>query len=323
MALPDGEEDITERIRCDTTKGEFTIHLFREWSPEGVDRAIELFKDGYFDGSHFFRVVPNFLVQFGISYNKELHREYTFKTIPDDPPPLGDGVKVEFHKGMISFAGGGANSRTTQMFIAYGDVKSLGREKWETPLGKVVEGMETVEALYSGYGDMPPWGKGPVQGKIHNGPSYIENEFPLLDRFISCEFLDADEVIDEEESISSNKLLLDSAFVENEVFEKEILDALEMTEEIDEAEIENQLYAGIQDEGLPPEAKLKLRELNKDTRESLLRSNGKNTQNKKNSMAKSVIMYGGLWFVLFISIFILIQLVKKYTTKKKESGKYH
>lgn len=45
--------------------------------------------------------------------------------------------------------------------------------------------MENAEEFYS-YGDMPPWGKGPVQGKIYGHPEYIEENFPLLDKFIHC-----------------------------------------------------------------------------------------------------------------------------------------
>ena len=76
-------------------------------------------------------------------------------------------------------------ARTSQLFIAYAPSSGFGRELWETPVGKVIEGMEHVEAFYS-YGDMPPWGKGPVQGKIHSGPEYIEENFPLTDKFDVC-----------------------------------------------------------------------------------------------------------------------------------------
>jgi cyclophilin family peptidyl-prolyl cis-trans isomerase len=124
--------------------------------------------------------VKGFLVQFGITYNKNLKNQ---PHIPDDPqkdPP------IPFDTGIISFAGSGPNSRTSQLFIAYGPNRGLGRELWETPLGRVIEGMDHVEAFYS-YGDMPPWGEGPVQGRIHNGPQYIENNFPLTDKFDTCQ----------------------------------------------------------------------------------------------------------------------------------------
>ena len=156
----------------------------QEWSPHGYDRAVELFQRHFYDGSHFFRVVPKFLVQFGISYsdNKEL-QAFARRPIPDDPKKVDPPIK--FEPGTISYAGGGPNSRTSQLFISYGSAASLGTQLWETPIGKVVEGMENVESFYS-YGDMPPWGEGPVQQKIHGGPEYIEQNFPLTDKFVRC-----------------------------------------------------------------------------------------------------------------------------------------
>lgn len=173
----------TATIRCGTTKGDFVAKFYHDWSPHGYDRATALFQKGFYDHSHFFRVVPKFLVQFGISYtDSKALKAYANTPIPDDPVP---NPKIPFHKGTMSFAGSGPNSRTSQMFVSYGDSTALGRELWETPFGEVIEGMEHIEELYS-YGDMPPWGKGPVQGKIHNNPDYIPNEFPLLDKFETC-----------------------------------------------------------------------------------------------------------------------------------------
>ncbi|CAB9521524.1 trans isomerase-like 1 [Seminavis robusta] len=178
-----GETGETATISCGTTKGPFVAKFHRDWSPNGYDRATALFQKGFFDHSHFFRVVPNFLVQFGISYseNKGL-QQFSRTQVADDPVP---DPKIPFHKGIMSFAGNGPNSRTSQMFISYGSHPNLGKELWETPFGEVVEGMEHIEELYS-YGDMPPWGKGPVQGKIHSGPDYINDNFPLIDKFEEC-----------------------------------------------------------------------------------------------------------------------------------------
>jgi cyclophilin family peptidyl-prolyl cis-trans isomerase len=88
----------------------------------------------------------------------------------------------------VSFAAGsGPNSRNSQLFIAYTQSPGFGREKWETPVGRVIQGFdEVIMKLNHEYGDMPPWGKGPVQGKIWNGPEYIKNEFPHMDHFTSC-----------------------------------------------------------------------------------------------------------------------------------------
>eukprot|EP00533_Pseudo-nitzschia_delicatissima_P012870 CAMPEP_0197264016 /NCGR_PEP_ID=MMETSP1432-20130617/1541_1 /TAXON_ID=44447 /ORGANISM="Pseudo-nitzschia delicatissima, Strain UNC1205" /LENGTH=300 /DNA_ID=CAMNT_0042728609 /DNA_START=57 /DNA_END=959 /DNA_ORIENTATION=- len=170
-------------IHCGTTKGDITLQLIREWSPNGYDKAVALFERHFYDNSHFFRAVPNFLVQFGISYSEDKELQHFAKTsIQDDPkhdPP------IEFHPGIISYAGSGPNSRTSQLFFSYGSSKSLGTQLWETPIGKVIEGMDNAKDFHS-YGDMPPWGKGPVQGKIYNGPQYIEENFPLIDKFSTC-----------------------------------------------------------------------------------------------------------------------------------------
>lgn len=157
----------------------------RSWSPNGYDRATELFERGYYDHSHFFRVVPHFLVQFGISYTDDAElKHFADTTIPDDPKRQ---ELMPFREGMLSFAGSGPNSRNSQMFIAYDGAGGLGKSPWETPFGEVVEGIENVRNLYSGYGDMPPWGKGPEQGPIRNrGPSYIEENFTMLDKFETC-----------------------------------------------------------------------------------------------------------------------------------------
>lgn len=177
-----GDEEAT--IRCATTKGPFVMQMYRRWSPNGYDRAVWLFEQGFYDHSHFFRVVPDFLVQFGISYsdNEELLAAAEVE-IPDDPQL---SPRITFDKGTISYAGSGDNSRTSHLFIAYAPSDGFGVETWETPVGKVIEGMEHVESFYS-YGDMPPWGKGPEQDPIYEGPQYINEQFPLSDRFDTCE----------------------------------------------------------------------------------------------------------------------------------------
>lgn len=151
-------------------------------------------------------------MQFGIGYTTDLElKRFSQSTIPDDPkqPHL-----LPFKEGMMSFAGSGPNSRSSQMFIAYDNAGGLGQSPWETPFGKVTSGMENVKNFYKGYGDMPPWGKGPLQGPIHNrGASYIESDFPLLDKFETCSVQrikqsdgnrDADEVNTSQKIIKAN-----------------------------------------------------------------------------------------------------------------------
>jgi len=170
-------------VKCGTSKGEFTMHLFREWSPNGYDRAMDLFDRGFYDHSHFFRCIHGFLVQFGISYTKDTElQQYAYnKRIPDDPqqtPP------IKFQEGTVSFAGSGPNSRTSHLFIAYGEVPSLGTQPWETPVGYVEQQSmkDVMWKLYDGYGD-----NGPHQHQLMvEGKSYVDQKFPLLDNFSTC-----------------------------------------------------------------------------------------------------------------------------------------
>jgi peptidyl-prolyl cis-trans isomerase A (cyclophilin A) len=195
----DGEEKVI--VECGTTAGAFAMEFNKDWSPLGFERAIELFDRGFYDHSHFFRVVPGFLVQFGISYTEDIElRQLGQKQFKDDPPLK---PKKEFEEGMISFAGSGENSRTSHLFISYGRNPNLGTQLWETPVGTVIRGMDVIRNLNHEYGDMPPWGKGPEQHKINaRGKAYIEEEFPHLDKFLTCHVLRPPPSEEEEEELA-------------------------------------------------------------------------------------------------------------------------
>ena len=85
------------------------------------------------------------------------------------------------HRGYVSFAMAGPNSRTTQVFINYGNNESLDHSGFSA-FGMVTDGMKVVDKLYSGYGEGAPEGHGPDQGMIVNrGRAYLEQDFPKLD----------------------------------------------------------------------------------------------------------------------------------------------
>ena len=137
-----------------------------------MDRFHEL-ESGYFDNVRFFRVVPGFVVQFGMSGDPPPAR-WEPGRIPDDPAP-------EQQARMITFATSGPGTRTTQLFINLQDNVNLDGMGF-SPIAEVVEGMSVVDALYGGYGDGPPGGAGPDQGRITaEGNAYLEKDFPKLD----------------------------------------------------------------------------------------------------------------------------------------------
>ena len=163
------------KVRFTTTKGDFVVEITRSGAPRGADRFYNLVKNGFFDNASFFRVLRGFVVQFGIHANPEVSRVWAGAAIKDDP------VKHSNLKGTMTFATGGPNTRTTQLFINLADNTSLDGMGF-APLGKVVEGMEVVMQLYSGYGEGAPQGNGPEQGRIQReGKAYLDKSFPKLD----------------------------------------------------------------------------------------------------------------------------------------------
>jgi peptidyl-prolyl cis-trans isomerase A (cyclophilin A) len=165
----------TFKAKFTTTKGDFVVEVTRAWAPLGADRFYNLVKNHYFDGAAFFRVLPGFVAQFGLSARPEVSRAWASANIKDDP------VTQSNLTGYLTFATAGPNTRTTQLFINLADNQTLDRMGF-SPFGKVVEGMDVVQQFYSGYGEGAPGGHGPDQGRIRNeGKTYLDKNFPLLD----------------------------------------------------------------------------------------------------------------------------------------------
>jgi len=169
--------------RFTTTQGDFVIEVHRSWAPKGADRFFNLARIGFFDDTRFFRVVEGFMVQFGLPGDPVVAAKWNGATIPDDP------VTQSNLRGFVTFAMAGPSSRTTQIFIDYNNHPRLDATGF-APFGKVVTGMEVVDALYKGYGEGPPGGHGPSQERIQNeGNAYLDAEFPKLDRVLKTEVL--------------------------------------------------------------------------------------------------------------------------------------
>ena len=166
------------KVILQTTKGDVTIDVTREWSPKGADRFYALVKDGFYDGAKFFRVIRSprpFMAQFGVNGDPKVTAKWADANIPDDP------VTQHNTRGMISFATSGPNTRSTQLFINYGDNSRLDADGF-SPFGIVSSGMEIVDQFYADYGEGAPDGPGPDQGRIEKeGNTYLDSAFPKLD----------------------------------------------------------------------------------------------------------------------------------------------
>jgi peptidyl-prolyl cis-trans isomerase A (cyclophilin A) len=163
------------RVVFDTSKGPFVVEVTKAWAPEGAERFYRLIEQKFYDDARFFRVLPNFVAQFGINGDPKVAARWRNLTIADDP------VKESNKRGTLSYAMAGPNTRTTQVFINLADNERLDKSGF-APFGKVVEGMDVVDRFFAVYRDGPPNGTGPDQALIETrGNSYLETNFPRLD----------------------------------------------------------------------------------------------------------------------------------------------
>jgi peptidyl-prolyl cis-trans isomerase A (cyclophilin A) len=165
----------TYQVRFTTTKGDFVISVTRAWAPQGADRFYNLVRHHFYDNTSFFRVLKGFVVQWGISAYPPVSAAWSHAPIKDDP------VVQSNLRGYITYAMGGPNTRTTQVFINLVDNKRLDGMGFSA-FGQVTEGMDVVESLYAAYGEGAPDGQGPEQDKIEKvGKSYLDKGFDKLD----------------------------------------------------------------------------------------------------------------------------------------------
>ena len=160
------------KVLLQTSRGDVTIEVIRDWAPRGADRFYTLVKDGFYDGAEFFRVIRSpepFMAQFGINGDPKVTEKWANSNLQDDP------VTQHNTRGMVSFATAGPNTRTTQLFINYGDNSRLDATGF-SPFGRVMSGMEVVDQFYADYGEDPD------QSRIESeGNMYLKKEFPKLD----------------------------------------------------------------------------------------------------------------------------------------------
>jgi peptidyl-prolyl cis-trans isomerase A (cyclophilin A) len=147
----------------------FVVEVHRAWAPNGADRFYNMVKNGFFDECRFFRVVPDFMVQFGIHGDPAVSAAWRAARIPDDP------VKEGNKRGYVTFATAGPNTRTTQIFVNFKDNSFLDGQGF-SPFGRVVTGMDVVDKIYSVDREKPDQGQIQAQGN-----AYLAKSFPKLD----------------------------------------------------------------------------------------------------------------------------------------------
>ena len=167
------------RVRIETSKGAFVLEVNRQWAPRGADRFLELVRAKFFDDSRFFRVRENYIAQFGIAGDPAVTRKWEGKYFPDD------SVRTSNVRGTFAFAMTGPNLRNTQIYINLVDNPQLDAQGF-SPVGRVVEGMDVVDRIYSGYGEDAGGGlrAGKQQKMLAEGNRHLDAAFPKLDRLL-------------------------------------------------------------------------------------------------------------------------------------------
>ena len=165
------------KVLFETTKGNFTMLVHRDWAPRGAERFYQLIENKYFDGAPFYRVMPGFIVQFGMNGDPK-GTKYWDKSFPDEP------VKQSNMPGLVSYAKAGPNTRSTQLFINYGLNAGLDKQGF-SPFAEVVEGMKNVIAIN------PEYQQEPIQGRMAQlGNEYVFKSFPNIDYIIKATFVE-------------------------------------------------------------------------------------------------------------------------------------
>jgi peptidyl-prolyl cis-trans isomerase A (cyclophilin A) len=175
-----GKAPASYSVDFKTTKGPFSVEVTRAWAPLGADRFYDLVRAGYYDGVRFFRVVPGFVVQFGIHPKPAVARAWQNANIQDDP------VKNPNAQWTVTFATAGPNTRTTQVFINLADNSALDAQGF-APFGRVTSGMKTIAKLYAGYGEQPTSAQGELTAE---GDAFVKRSFPKLDRILTARVAD-------------------------------------------------------------------------------------------------------------------------------------
>jgi peptidyl-prolyl cis-trans isomerase A (cyclophilin A) len=163
---------------------EFLVEVHPEWAPLGAAHFKQLIEEGYYTDLRFFRVIKNFMCQFGMHGDPQINRQYGNKKIQDDP------VIQSNVRGYLTYATSGKNSRTTQLFFNFGRNSYLDKSGF-APFAVVLgDGMNVIDKIYNGYGEGAPSGKGPGQGAIaHRGNELLDSDFPLLSRIVTVEIV--------------------------------------------------------------------------------------------------------------------------------------
>jgi cyclophilin family peptidyl-prolyl cis-trans isomerase len=176
------------KARFETTKGIFEIESKREWSPLAVDRLYQLIGSGFYDGAALFRVVPGFVVQFGIHNDSTMNNFWNERTFADEP------VVKKNTRGSVAFARSGIQTRTTQIFVNLNNLNSprldtitYGGVTGFPGIAQVIKGMDVIDSFYDEYGDELGYNQDSIE---QHGYGFLERNYPEIDYIKKAYFIE-------------------------------------------------------------------------------------------------------------------------------------
>ena len=181
LAAPAPDSFVVEFV---TSEGAFDVMMHREWSPLGVDRAYHLVSNDFYAGARFYRVVPDFVAQWGFSGDPALDSIWNERSIADEPTVASNA------RGTVSFARAGPETRSFTLFVNTGDNRRLddlmsGGVAGYPPIGRIERGVEVIDGFYAAYTEDPP-----MQDSITQlGNEYLRRRYPQLDSIVGTRVL--------------------------------------------------------------------------------------------------------------------------------------
>ena len=177
----------TFHVLVETTRGPFTMELVRALAPIGVDHFYNLVRAGYYNDSRFSRSNAGWIAQFGLARDSQVTVTWLSRPIKDD------SVRAHNVRGSFTYAMRKPNDRTVEISISRRDNLVQDGQGF-APLGTIVQGMDVVDSLYSGYGETSGGGvRAGKQGEaIVGGNAWFDTHYPRLDHLIRMTIIPTD-----------------------------------------------------------------------------------------------------------------------------------
>ncbi len=140
-----------KKAKIHTDKGVMEVEFYEKDAPNTVDNFIKLAKEGFYDGLAFHRVIPDFVIQGGDPYSRDMSDPRVGTGGPGYSIDCElDGDNQYHDRGVLSMAHAGRNTGGSQFFICLNRENTKHLDRQHTCFGKVVEGLDVIDEIEAG-----------------------------------------------------------------------------------------------------------------------------------------------------------------------------